>query len=196
MILLSAVALGALTGWGVARWQGRHWQPAGFRFSGLLFIGFVPQWLAFYFEPTRRLLPDQTASACLILSQILLIAFAVLNFNRAGMQLLLLGLICNFLVIVMNGGFMPLVAESAARVLPPETINSIGYGERISHASKDVLMSEGNIILPWLADRFMTPKFLPFRFIFSLGDVWIALGAFLVLAFERGFIVRQNRKIL
>lgn len=184
MILVSAVILGALTGWGLSKWQARPWQLAGFRSSGLLLIGFLPQWLAFYFEPTRRAFPDPVASSCLVLSQILLIVFAVLNAKRMGMSVLLLGLVCNFLVIIANGGFMPLVAESAARLLSPQVIQSIGIGERISVASKDVLLPEATIRLPWLADRFIAPPFLSSRFIFSLGDVWIALGAFLLLAFD------------
>lgn len=194
MILVLAVILGALTGWGISRWQARPWHPAGFRFSGLLLIGFLPQWLAFYFEPTRSVLPDAVASTCLVFSQILLIAFAILNTGRAGMLVLLLGLVCNFLVIIANGGFMPLVAESAARLLSPQAIQSIGIGERISVASKDVLLPEAAIILPWLADRFIAPSILTSRYIFSLGDVWIALGAFLLLAFDHTNNTQWNRE--
>jgi len=185
LILLLSVVVGALTGWGLARWQGRIWQPPSFQYPALLVIGFLPQWLAFYFEPTRRLFSDEVASACLVLSQTLLLGFAGLNISLSGLPFLALGLALNLLVIVANGGFMPLVAESAARLLPQDILNLIGYGERISHASKDILMMESAIRFPWLADRFVSPDYFSYRFIFSLGDVWIAIGAFLLLAVGR-----------
>ena len=181
MILLLAVVLGALTGWGLAKWQGRIWQPPILKYPALVVIGFLPQWLAFYFEPTRGWLPDEAASIFLVLSQVLLLGFTGLNVTLPGLPFLMLGLALNLLVIVANGGFMPLVAESAARLLTPEALNLIGYGERISLSSKDILMMENAIRFPWLADRFVSPDYLPYRFIFSLGDVWIAFGAFIML---------------
>ncbi len=185
MILLVAVILGWLTGWGLARWQGRSWLPPDIKFSVFLVIGFLPQWLAFYFEPTRRWMPDQIASFCLVLSQAILLGCVFLNIRLPGMPFLLLGLGGNLLVIVANGGFMPLVAESALRLLSADVLHSIGFGARISHASKDILLMESAIRFPWLADRFIAPPIFDQRFIYSIGDVSIALGAFLLLATGR-----------
>lgn len=195
MILLFAVILGGLTGWGVARCQGHNWFPPDIKYSVFLVIGFLPQWLAFYFEPTRRWMPDQVASFCLVLSQAILLGCAILNINLPGMPFLILGLACNFLVIVTNGGFMPLVAESALQVVSVEVLHSIGYAERISPASKDILLMESAIRFPWLADRFIAPPIFNQRFIFSLGDVWIALGAFLLLATGRNIHPLNNPEI-
>jgi hypothetical protein len=148
----------------------------------LVIAGFLPQFLAFYLPHTSRLLSNEAASACLIFSQILLIGFAWVNRSLPGMPLLLAGLGCNLAVILSNGGFMPLMAEAAANLVSKDILNGIQYGARISHSSKDILLTESVIRLPWLADRFASPIFLPYHFIYSAGDVLIAIGAFFLLA--------------
>lgn len=193
MILLTAVICGGFTGWGIARWQGRTWLPPILQYPGLIFFGFLPQWVAFYFSPTSRWLPDEAASAALIFSQIVLLWCAWLNRSLAGMPVLMIGLGCNLAVILANGGFMPLPLEAAARLVSQDVLDSLVLGERISHASKDVLLQEASIRLPWLADRFTSPSFLPYRVAYSMGDILIAIGAFLLLVREREISQKSNR---
>lgn len=185
MILLTAVICGGVTGWGIARWQGRTWLPPILKYPVLVFIGFLPQWFAFYFPLTSRWISDEAASAALIFSQIVLLWFAWLNRSLPGMPVLMLGLGGNLAVILANGGFMPLPLEAAARLASQDVLDSLVVGSRISHASKDVLLQEASIRLPWLADRFTSPSFLPYRVAFSAGDILIAIGAFVLLVRER-----------
>ena len=151
-------------------------------------VGFLPQWFAFYLPLTRQHIPDEVASACLVCSQLLLLAFALINGRITGMPLLAFGLGCNLAVILANGGFMPLTWESAASLASPSILNSLELGERISSSSKDVLLLNSQIVLPWLADRFVPPDFMRYRFAFSLGDVFIAAGAFWLLVARKNFI--------
>jgi hypothetical protein len=58
-------------------------------------------------------------------------------------------------------------------------------GQRVSSASKDVLLADSQITLPLLADRFVPPPIISYRFAFSLGDVFVAAGAFWMLAVGR-----------
>lgn len=104
------------------------------------------------------------------------------------MPLLLLGLGCNLAVIIVNGGFMPLPVETALRLVPPTVLSQLEVGARLGSSSKDVLLPEAGIILPWLADRFASPSFIPYRFAFSFGDVLVAAGAFLALAQKQSVI--------
>ncbi len=68
---------------------------------------------------------------------------------------------------------MPLFTHTASPLANPTVLSKLVIGERISHASKDVLLPAAGIRLPWLADRFI--ESLPYRFAF------IAAGAFWML---------------
>jgi hypothetical protein len=189
VILLTAVLAGTLTGWGYARWKGWTWHPPVFQSIWLVVVGFLPQWFAFYLPLTRQFVPDAAASACLVCSQFLLLVFAAVNRRMTGMPLLAFGLSCNLAVILANGGFMPLTWEAAASLVGPSILNGLEMGERISSSSKDVLLLNSQIVLPWLADRFVPPHFMPYRFAFSLGDIFIAAGAFWLLVARKNFIL-------
>ena len=152
-----------------------------FRALWLVVVGFLPQMASFYLPYSRRLLPDEFASASLVFSQVMLLGFTILNLRLPGMPVLLLGLALNFAVILANGGWMPLPLEAVARLVDPSTLSRLQMGERISSASKDILLPQSEIVLPWLADRFVSPTFVPYRFAFSFGDVCIALGAYWML---------------
>lgn len=182
MVLLSAVIAGAVTGWGYARWQGRTWHPPVFRSVWLVFLGFLPQLAAIYLPFTRRILSDEFASSGLIISQLFLLVFSLINIRIPGMAILALGLGLNLTVIMMNGGFMPLPLETAEKFVNPRVLSGLEIGERIDSSSKDVLLPESEIVLPWLADRFASPKWLSYRFAFSAGDVFVAAGAFWMLS--------------
>jgi hypothetical protein len=192
VILLAAVVAGVLTGWGYARWKGWTWYPPIFQSTWLVLIGFLPQWLAFYLPLTRQYMPDEVASVCLVCSQFLLLVFAAVNWRLTGMPMLALGLGCNLAVILANGGFMPLTWDAAASLATPSVLNSLELGERISSGSKDILLLDAQIVLSWLADRFVPPHFLPYRFAFSLGDIFIAIGAFWLLVAGTNFIAIPN----
>jgi hypothetical protein len=181
VILLTAIAAGTLAGWGFARWRGVDWQPPLFRATWLVALGFIPQFVSFYFPYTRRALTDELASVSLICSQMMLLFFTILNLRLPGMPVLMLGLGCNLAVILANGGFMPLTVDAASRLVNQTVLDRLVIGERISSASKDILLPETRILLPWLADRFVPPQNMPYRFAFSLGDVFVAAGAFWML---------------
>jgi hypothetical protein len=181
VILLTAVGAGILAGWGCASWTGRTWHPPVFRAIWLVTIGFLPQGLAFYWPFTRQMLSDETAAFCLVISQMLLLTFALLNLHLPGMWLLASGLACNLAVIAANHGFMPMTVEAFSSLSDTEALERMTFGARLGQASKDILLPESQILFPWLADRFVFPNFMPYRVAFSWGDVLVAAGAFWML---------------
>jgi hypothetical protein len=181
VILLSAITAGILIGWLVAWRNKTTWQPPFFQHGWLVVVGFLPQFLAFFLPATRSLFPDWLAAVSLVGSQVILLAFCLLNRRLPGISLISIGLGLNLIVILANGGFMPLPMETAAYLLPQDAFNQLESGGRFSASSKDILLPMREIILPWLSDRFYPPRGFPYQFVFSLGDVLIAAGAFWML---------------
>lgn len=181
VILLTSVGAGILTGLLISKCRGQTWRPPIFNSLWLVCLGFLPQFLSFYLPATRQLVPDKLASLSLVSSQILLMGFAWKNRNLPGIPLLLVGLGCNLAVILLNGGFMPLAVETAAKFIDQNVLDSLVIGARIGKASKDILLPESQILLSWLADRYVSMRLLSTQAIFSIGDVFVALGTFWVL---------------
>ena len=104
-----------------------------------------------------------------IVSDLLLVAVVVRNIRLPGVVLVAAGLASNLLAVVANGGHMPVLprALAAAGLHYTESMNS----KAIAHPA-----------LPWLVDRWAAPHWIPLANIFSVGDVLIAIGGF-ILAF-------------
>ena len=181
MILLTAIVAGMVVGLLVSWRTKTTWQPPSFKYGWLVVVGFLPQFLAFFLPATRNIFPDWLAAVSLVGSQVILLAFCLLNRHLPGILLIGIGLGLNLIVILANGGFMPLPLETAVKWLPGNAFNQLESGSRIGSGSKDVLLPTREIILPWLADRFYPPKGFPYQFVFSLGDVLIAAGTFWLL---------------
>jgi len=181
VILLVAVIAGSLVGILRARWNRDSWQPPELRHAWLVMVAFLPQWFAFYLPVTRSHLPESLAAACLVSSQFGLLLFCWLNRRSVGMPLLTVGLIFNLLAISANGGLMPLSVDTAARFLPADALQKLQVGSRFSSSSKDILLPATAIVFPWFADRFVSPGWLNYRFVFSLGDILVSLGVFWLL---------------
>lgn len=182
MILLVAVAGGLLSGIGWARWRGIPYQPPALQYLWLVFVAFLPQFAILYLPNIRQQVPDAWAAVLLTASQFLLLGFAWLNRKLPGMKILLLGAALNFTVMAANGGFMPISPQTASRLVPQEVLQDIPPGERFG--TKDILLRPEETRFEWLADRFLPPVWSPYQVAFSLGDVFIALGVFFLLAHQ------------
>ena len=97
--------------------------------------------------------------------------------------MLMFGLVLNMIVMLANSGFMPINPNTAERIVGSEKIVSYELGSRIGY--KDILLSKNETRLEWLADRFLPPVGFPYQVAFSLGDVFIAFGAFWMLAYQK-----------
>lgn len=183
MILWLGLVIGLVTGLGLSRWRGHPYHPPTLNHVWLVIVGFLPQFLAVYLGNTRVMIPDWLAALSIVTSQLTLLIFAWLNRHLAGMSILIFGLVLNMAVMVVNGGFMPINPNTAERIVGPERLASFELGSRIGY--KDILLPKNGTRLEWLADRFLPPAGFPYQVAFSLGDIFIALGAFWILAYQK-----------
>jgi hypothetical protein len=116
----------------------------------------------------------------LILSYSLLIAVVWQNRTLPGLWLIGAGLIANFAVMLLNGGYMPITAEALAQVGHARNALSTEAGARVL-ATKDIVLPRESTVTWWLSDIFVLPPPFPIPSVFSVGDVLIALGAFWLL---------------
>ncbi len=108
---------------------------------------------------------DRVATVMSLCSYAMLAAGTAVNRRIPGTPLIGLGLASNVAAMLANGGHMP--ASSAA-------LRSLGRVEHGVHANS---VSLAHPHLPWLIDRFATPRWLPLASVFSAGDVLIVAGA-------------------
>jgi len=108
-----------------------------------------------------------------VVSLALLVVLVAANRRLPGLPMVGLGLACNALAIGLNGGRMP---------ASPDALRAAGLESVVLQAG--MLGSSANTVLlgpdtkvPFLCDIFALPSWFPLATVFSIGDVFIALGA-------------------
>ena len=168
MVLLSGLGLAVLI---VLAFGGRLGRLADLRIRWiwLVYAALALQLVAF---PTGQIpwsTGDSVAVALQYGSYACLIAVTVVNRRLPGALVLGLGMLLNLVTIVANGGHMPATASA---------LHAVGKSLHGVHMNSVALADPR---LPWLVDRFATPRWVPFASIFSVGDVLIVVGAGVIL---------------
>jgi hypothetical protein len=143
--------------------------------------------LAFLVQAFLIFIPGEMGGGLLSARSLILVSsygllFVVVFYNRrlSGVKLIGLGLLLNLLVIVANGGFMP---------IRPDTLVQIGYDSNVPRLetgylvarTKNIVMAPGEARLWFLSDILVLPSPFPIPSALSLGDVLIVAGVFLFL---------------
>jgi hypothetical protein len=97
------------------------------------------------------------------------------------MLLLGLGAALNFLVILVNGGWMPVTVDHLA-ASGIYASNALTPGQRVLY-SKDLVVDSQDARLRWLSDIFVIPRAGLLSVVFSTGDVLMMLGLFWLIQF-------------
>jgi uncharacterized protein DUF5317 len=96
--------------------------------------------------------------------------FLAANRTVRGAWLVALGGLCNGVTIALNGGTLPArLGALKGAGLPVDRDRFVNSGV-MDHAK-----------LPWLGDVFYVPKGLPLANVFSVGDMLLVVGAFVVV---------------
>lgn len=187
MVLLLALAAGLLAGLAWASWRRLPYLAPELQYLWLVFIAFLLQ----IFVTRLPGISTGLVVICLLVSQILFFGFAWVNRRISGMPVLICGVLLNVIVMTANGGFMPVSLNTVSRLLPEQRLQDFQLGSRIG--AKDILLRPQDTNFEWLADRFLTPAWFPSKTAFSLGDVFIAMGVFWMLAKPGSSIQIMNR---
>jgi hypothetical protein len=129
------------------------------------------------FGPTPQVRVQQVL---FLLSHLLLLAFVWQNRRLVGIQIVGLGVVCNLLVILANGGFMPISPETLVRINPGSSSDQWSVGFHYGY-SKDVILLREDTNLWLLSDILVTGPPFPWPTAFSLGDLLIGLGIVVLL---------------
>lgn len=104
--------------------------------------------------------------------------FAGIYYNRGitAFKIVFVGVFLNFIVIMANGGQMPVSAEAMVKIGLIDNLHAIQNGEIVTHT-----IINGKTVLSFLGDIFVLGKPYPRPKIFSIGDVAMALGIFIYI---------------
>lgn len=119
----------------------------------------------------------QASGYIYIVVYVLGLLFLFLNRSNKGFILILVGVFMNFLVIVLNGGRMP-VSLSAASVLDSGYIDALKHSLYAKHTALNQSTHLG-----FLGDIIPISKPYPRTQIISLGDVIMNIGIFIFIQY-------------
>lgn len=172
MFLCTSVVLAVLVG----LLRGGKWgNLALYKFKGSWFVIVAILLQVSIFNPwwEKFVKSGNTTNFIYSLSIILLIVFIIRNFNIWGLRLLGAGIALNGITIIANGGYMPSSLNSLKHILPAERIALIESGSSIYNT---ILITD-NTKFKFLCDIFYVPGIN----VYSVGDILIAMGAFVVI---------------
>ena len=116
-------------------------------------------------------LPEGVARVAHLVTYVLAGAFLALNLRVAGMPLIAAGTAANAVTIALNGGVLP---------ASPAALEQAGWTDDHRFANSTPV---DDARLAFLGDNYVTPDWVPFSNVYSLGDVLIVAGVF-VLAYR------------
>ena len=177
-----ALVLPMLAGLAVSPLLGGSWRALGeLRLCAVpwFYAAIALQIAAF---PAQRLpwrTPDRVAVWLWLASYVLFAAGLVRNARIPGVPLVAAGLVSNVVAIVANGGHMPAL---------PSALRAAGL--HFSQSRNSVVAAHPHVAA--LVDRWAVPAWVPWGNVFSVGDIFIAVGG-LAFALAATGVFRRAR---
>ncbi|NPV90728.1 MAG: DUF5317 domain-containing protein [Firmicutes bacterium] len=113
-----------------------------------------------------------------LVSYLMLGVFLFFNIGLKGFKTVALGWAANFTVIAANRGYMPADLDLVSRIASQSVVSSYEAGGTMNNSA---VLGESSR-LPWLGDIFALPSWVPLANVFSLGDLFIALGCLIIIS--------------
>ncbi|MCR4427740.1 MAG: DUF5317 domain-containing protein [Caldiserica bacterium] len=144
------------------------------RFWPLVFLSLGLQVLLYSgFSP----FPEPWGPILYLFSLLLLVLFLLGNLKIPGMALILVGVFLNFLVIILNSGYMPAFAHAyyeAGRTESALTLEEKGFLNNVRVANESTRLN-------FLGDWIVLPQPWGIHAVISPGDLVLLMGLFFVL---------------
>ena len=188
MILIALFGLGLAAGL-LSGGRLRNLASLRWRHAWLPLLAFGLQACFVVYGRERASVPTWVRVFVLLVTCAGLIGFLLVNRHLPGSRLLLAGAALNFIVMLANGGFMPVTPQALERAGHSGYIVAQG-GDQFVRRSKDIVLEKEDTRLWFLSDVFGIPAPLPFSSNFSPGDLLIGLGAAWLT--HRGLICPAN----
>ena len=137
------------------------------RWAPLILVGFLSQIVLFSDAVAARV--GDAGPVLYVVSTLCVGVAVVRNLDLPGLPLIVLGAVSNMAAILANGGYMPATADALAS---------------LAKTAPTIYSNSAVVAAPALApliDRFALPRWLPFANVFSIGDVLLAIGIFVLI---------------
>lgn len=146
----------------------------------LFIVGFVLEFASIYFSSQEVHYISNFIEEYFVFihgtSYVLILIALIINFKHKSMILVFIGTLLNFLVIILNGGQMPVSEAGLKSAGLLENLQMLIDKKVITHT----LINE-TTKLEILGDIITIPKPYPLPKLISIGDIFLAIGIFLFL---------------
>jgi hypothetical protein len=150
------------------------------RWGWLAPLAFLMQAYLIFFPAERAGDMLSPRSLLLVASHVLLFVVIWQNRHLSGIKVIGLGLLLNFVVMIVTGGFMPITPEALVRIGYDGNASQLETGYIVGR-TKNVVAEPGEASLWFLSDVLVIPRPFPIPTALSLGDLLIILGVFFFL---------------
>jgi hypothetical protein len=142
----------------------------------LIVSAFILEFLAVFLSAKGYSFISNNIFSIHLVSYSLLFIGIYFNVSRLSFKLIMLGTFLNFIVIMLNGGQMPVSQDAMIKAGLTEDLNALLKGEIITHTIivKDTL-------LKFLGDILILPEPYPRPKVFSIGDLFLGIGIFVYI---------------
>ena len=167
MFVLYAVVIGIVAGYALGGRLGRM-ESVRIRWPWLAFAALAVQVVLFLPRVGDALGP--VAPVVYVASSLAVLVVILVNVRIPGVALIGAGAACNLVAILANGGSMP---------ASPAALASLGWTDGAGYSNSVV---RPDVAIAPLTDVFALPAWLPLANVFSFGDVLIAVGLAVAIA--------------
>jgi len=167
VFVLYAVVIGIVAGYALGGRLGRM-ESVRIRWRWLAFAALAVQVVLFLPRVGDALGP--VAPVVYVASSLAVLVVILVNVRIPGVALIGAGAACNLVAILANGGSMP---------ASPAALASLGWTDGAGYSNSVV---RPDVAIAPLTDVFALPAWLPLANVFSFGDVLIAVGLAVAIA--------------